>query len=49
MPIIEIPILAQLYYEGVISDEHIILTYGQEALDTIIQFLTDPFNEVLGG
>ena len=47
--VIDIFDLAQLYAKGEVTDEHVLLHYGQEVLERLIRILTDPFDEVLGG
>lgn len=41
--------LVQHYDLGLVTEETIVINYGQETLERIIEFLTDPFNYVLGG
>lgn len=47
--VIDILQLANLYNAGDVSEDFIVLHYGQEVLERIIHILTDPFNDVLGG
>lgn len=42
-------ILLRMWLDQLITDEQVEYLYGQDTLDRLHYYLTDPFDEVLGG
>lgn len=41
--------LLRMYLDNEITEERVIFLFGEETLQRLVDYITDPFDEVLGG